>query len=144
MASEQSYSNHTRLFLPFHFIAGPILIFYFGYSVKMLIQSTVWPNILGTIVAFGLLVFFLSTRMMANTVQDRVIRLEERLRMERLLPVDLKGRIDDFSLDQLVALRFASDAELPTLARTVLEKGINSRAEIKKMITTWRPDYLRA
>ncbi len=144
MASEQNYSNHARFFPLYHFVVGPILLLYFGYSVKMLIQSPVWPNILGTIVAFGLLAFFFSARMMANTVQDRVIRLEERLRMERLLPADLKGRIDDFSIDQLVALRFASDAELPTLARTVLDKGITSRREIKKLITTWRPDYLRA
>jgi hypothetical protein len=144
MATEQSHSNHARYLPPFHFIVGPILLFYFGYSVRMLIKTPVWQNIIPAVVAFAILLFFFLTRYMVNRVQDRVIRLEERLRLAQLLPADLQGRIGEFTLDQLVALRFASDAELPTLARTVLEKGITRRSEIKKMITTWRPDYLRA
>ncbi len=81
---------------------------------------------------------------MALKVQDRVIRLEERLRYERLVPADLKSRIDDFTINQLVSLRFASDAELPTLARKVLDDKINDRKTIKQMIKVWKPDYLRA
>ena len=75
--------------------------------------------------------------------QDRVIRLEERLRMERLLPDELKPRINDFTMDQLIALRFASDAELPGLARKVLDEDIGDRKTIKQMIVTWRADYQR-
>ena len=115
-----------------------------GYRGWMLTKSQDWPSILGALVALALVMLFLFARFMVITVQDRVIRLEERLRMERLLPADLKGQIEKFSRDQLVALRFASDAELPTLARTVLDKGITDRTEIKRMITNWRGDYLRA
>ncbi len=81
---------------------------------------------------------------MALKVQDRVIRLEERLRYQRLLPTDLQSRIDDFTVNQLVSLRFASDAELPGLARKVLDDKINDRKTIKQMIKVWKPDYLRA
>jgi hypothetical protein len=81
---------------------------------------------------------------MALKVQDRVIRLEERLRYQRLLPADLQPRIDDFTVNQLVSLRFASDAELPALARKVLDDKIDDRKTIKQMIKVWRPDYLRA
>jgi len=77
-------------------------------------------------------------------VQDRVIRLEERLRCERLLPADLKPRIAEFTVSQLVALRFASDAELPALARKVLDEKISERKPIKQLVKNWRADYLRA
>jgi len=81
---------------------------------------------------------------MALKVQDRVIRLEERLRFERALPAELHPRIGEFTIDQLVALRFASNAELPELARRVLEEKLVNRKEIKKLIKTWRPDFVRA
>jgi uncharacterized membrane protein YciS (DUF1049 family) len=99
---------------------------------------------LGILVALALLVGFLCARMMALKVQDRVIRLEERLRLEKVLPADLQSRIHEFTLDQLVSLRFASNAELPELARKVLDEKLNDRKAIKQMIKTWRPDFLRA
>ena len=144
MATEQSFKNHVRFLPPWHFVAGPILLVNFIYACRMLFESQDWPTVLRALVALALMLLFLFTRFMVLRVQDRVIRLEERLRMERLLLADLKGRIEGFSIDQLVALRFASDAELPTLARTVAEKGIIDRTEIKRMITTWRADHLRA
>jgi hypothetical protein len=76
--------------------------------------------------------------------QDRVIRIEERIRFERILPADLHPRIGEFTIDQLVALRFASNAELPELARKVLDEKLNDRKAIKQMIKTWRPDFARA
>jgi polysaccharide deacetylase 2 family uncharacterized protein YibQ len=81
---------------------------------------------------------------MALGVQDRVIRVEERLRYQRLLPADLQSRIDDFTINQIVSLRFASDAELPALARKVLDEKINERKVIKQFIKVWKPDNLRA
>ena len=81
---------------------------------------------------------------MALKVQDRVIRLEERLRYERVLPSDLKARIGEFTVAQLVSLRFAGDAELPALARKVLDEKLSERKAIKQMVKTWKPDFLRA
>jgi hypothetical protein len=70
--------------------------------------------------------------------------MEERQRCERLLPQDLQGRILELEPGQLVSLRFASDAELPGLARKVLDEKIKNRKAIKQMIKNWRADYLRA
>jgi hypothetical protein len=96
------------------------------------------------LLALGLTVGFLIARIMVLRIQDRVIRLEERLRFERVLPADLKPRIGEFTVDQLVALRFASDAELPALARRVVDEKMAKRKAIKQMVKTWKPDYLRA
>ena len=96
------------------------------------------------IFAVGLLAALFASRLAALKVQDRVIRLEERLRMARLLPEDLKPRIEEFRTGQLVALRFASDAELPALARKVLDEKIVVGKQIKLLVKNWRGDYLRA
>jgi hypothetical protein len=82
--------------------------------------------------------------MFALTVQDRVIRLEMRLRLESILPPAMKPLIPKFSVDQLVALRFASDAELPALCQRVLDEKLTKRSSIKQLVKTWRVDYLRA
>jgi hypothetical protein len=82
--------------------------------------------------------------LLALTVQDRVIRLEMRLRLAELLPAEMQPRIPEFTVAQLVSLRFASDAELPALAKKVLDEKINDRKAIKKMIKNWQPDELRA
>jgi hypothetical protein len=84
------------------------------------------------------------SRVMAMKVQDRVIRIEERLRLERVLPSDLQPRINEFTIEQLVGLRFASNAELPELARRVLDEKLNDRKAIKELIKTWQPDFARA
>jgi hypothetical protein len=83
-------------------------------------------------------------RIFALRVQDRVIRLEMQLRLQSLLPPDLRARISEFTVAQLVALRFASDGELPALARKVLDEHLVERKAIKKMIRDWQPDMLRA
>jgi hypothetical protein len=87
---------------------------------------------------------FFHARGMVLTVQDRVIRLEMRLRLDRLLPDDLRGRIGEFSVDQLIALRFASDAELADLARRVLDERLADRKAIKRLVRDWQGDFLRA
>ena len=93
--------------------------------------------------AVALFMIALFARIFALQAQDRVIRLEERMRLQTLLPNELKPRIHDFTMDQLAALRFASDSELPNLARKVLEDGIDDRKTIKQLIVTWRADYQR-
>ena len=77
-------------------------------------------------------------------MQDRVIRLEMRLRLAEVLPVDLRPRIPEFTVAQLVSLRFASDAEFPALARKVLDEKMNDRKAIKQLVKDWQGDYLRA
>ena len=73
-------------------------------------------------------------------VQDRAIRLEERMRLNGLLPEPLRGRMLQLDEKQIVALRFASDAEIPALVERTLEQKLKP-ADIKKAIRTWRPDY---
>src|SRR5882757_1483583 len=143
--AEQSFTNHGKFFPPFHFFVIPVL------TVNLIRVLFVWiksgfslGGFLQVLVAFALPLGFLSARAMALKVQDRVIRLEEQLRFERLLPADLRARIGEFSVDQCIALRFACDTELPLLARKVLDDKVTERKTIKKMVTNWKPDYLRA
>ena len=145
MADQQNYSNHGKFFPPFHFFAAPILLanlIWSFFRLEPLGYSAY--SIFSVFVAAALLVSLFAARIMALKVQDRVIRLEERLRYQRLLPADLQGRADEFTINQFVSLRFASDAELPALARKVLDDKIDDRKTIKQMIKVWRPDYLRA
>jgi len=143
--AEQSFGNHVKFFPPFHFFVLPVMLLNLGWSVYLFIASKYSATaFVSIIVALGLLLGFLCARMMALKVQDRVIRLEERLRLEKVLPADLQARLHEFTIDQLVALRFASNSELPELARKVLDEKLNDRKAIKQMIKTWRPDFMRA
>ena len=139
----QTFENHTR-FVPFyHFVSAPIFLLNLVWSFYLLVTEFSVHTVIAALVAFALWVFFLFARYFALSAQERVIRLEERLRMRELLPADLQGNINDFTTGQLIALRFASDAELPDLARQVLEEYITKGKEIKKRIQTWRLDYQR-
>jgi hypothetical protein len=145
MPEQQSFSNHAKWFPPFHFFAAPILLANLIWSFFRLKPSGYSAySIFLVFVAAALLVTLFAARIMALRVQDRVIRLEERLRYQRLLPADLQNRIDDFTIGQIVSLRFASDAELPALARKVFDEKLNERKVIKQLIKVWRPDDLRA
>jgi hypothetical protein len=143
--AEQNFANHTKLVPAFHFFVLPALFLNLWWSFHRLrisgFSST--DGWIGVIVAAAILLGFTLARIFALTVQDRVIRLEERLRLAALLPGDLQPRIGEFTLNQLVALRFASDAELPALARKVLDEKITKRKAIKQLVKSWRPDYLR-
>ena len=142
---EQNFANHVKFVPSYHFFALPVFGINFVWSLFRLWKLGIsFEGIFGVIFAAALIVLVLRARLFALAVQDRVIRLEERLRCERLLPADLQARINDFTVDQFVALRFASDAELPALARKVLDEKMNERKAIKQQIKNWRPDYLRA
>jgi hypothetical protein len=144
MDKPQNFENHAKFFPLFHFVAGPLLIVNLVWSIVRLVRHFNGANVQGLILAIGVLALAFAARIMALTVQDRVIRLEMRLRLAGLLPPELRGRVSDFSTGQLVALRFAGDAELPELARKVLQEKISDRAAIKKMVRDWQPDFLRA
>lgn len=101
-------------------------------------------SVISLLLAVGLLLLWYYTRIFPLAVQDRLIRLEMRLRMQQVLPADLRSRIPEFSVGQLIALRFASDAELPALSRKVLDEKLTDRKAIKRLIQNWQPDFLRA
>jgi len=141
----QSYATHRRYFPLFHFFAIPLLVI--NLIVRIVYAwmhrgaRLVWWEIA---VALALLAVAFASRIMALTVQDRLIALEETIRLQRCLPDELRGRIGDLSKGQLIALRFCGDAELPELTRSVLDGKVKGRNEIKKQIKTWRPDTQRA
>jgi uncharacterized membrane protein YciS (DUF1049 family) len=140
----QNFANHARFVPAFHFFVLPVLLINFGRSVYVLRFGIRFHSVFGVLFALALLMGALLARVFALSVQDRVIRLEMRLRLAELLPMDLKGQINEFTVAQLVGLRFASNEELPELARRVLQDRITDRTAIKKMVKNWRPDYLRA
>lgn len=140
----QSFENHVRLVPGFHFVTFGILAINFLWSVYGAIRGFSAGSLISAALAVALILLFFYARLFALTVQDRVIRLEERLRMERLLPADLVPRIGEFTVAQLVALRFTGDDELPALARKVLDEKITERKAIKRLIKNWRPDFQRA
>jgi hypothetical protein len=143
--AEQNFANHGKYVPVFHFFAIPVFVINFVWSLfRFWKLGLSFEGVFGVLLAAALLVLVFEARLFALAVQDRVIRLEERLRFAQLLPADLQPRIGEFTGAQFVALRFASDAELPTLARKVLDEKLTQRKAIKQQIKNWRADYLRA
>jgi hypothetical protein len=140
----QSYKSHVRWLPAFHFFVMPVLLVNFLNSLRHLWMTPTRGTGFAVIVAAALVMLALLSRVMAVTVQDRVIRLEMRLRLAHLLPPDLQPQINALTYRQLVALRFASDAELPDLVRDVLAGKLGSQKEIKLRVKDWQADWLRA
>lgn len=138
----QSFASHAKFDPSFHFFVLPVLlinIFVVGYQLFR------HPGALGTwlfLLSLAFMVFAGRTRSYATHLQDRIIRIEERLRLAALLPEPLRARIPELTDSQIVGLRFASDAELPALFQRALDEKL-SRSDIKKAIVDWRPDYSR-
>jgi hypothetical protein len=141
---EQNYRNHRRLLPPFHFFVLPVLLVNFLNEVRHVYMGPSRHTVWMLVFALALLMLAVLSRVQAITVQDRVIRLEERLRMRQLLPADLQKHIDELTPRQLVALRFASDAELPDLVRECTAGRLATTKDIKLRVKNWRPDWLRA
>src|SRR5664279_3677678 len=143
MAEQQSFASHTKWMPAFHFFVMPVLLLNVVWSIYRCFKVGVnEDSFIAALTAVAILVLMFCARLMALTVQDRVIRLEERLRLEKLLPEDLKPRICEFTRGQSVGIRFASDAELPALARKVLTDKLADRKSIKQQIQSWRADHL--
>lgn len=140
----QTYANHARFVPTYHFLTFGILVINLGWSIWRLIAEVSGASVVTLLLAVALLLMFFHMRIFALTVQDRVIRLEMRLRLRQVLPEDLRPRVDELTRGQLVALRFASDDELPDLVREVLEGRLAGAKNIKTKIKDWQPDYLRA
>jgi hypothetical protein len=141
-SSPQSFANHAKFDPAFHFVLVPLLLA--GLIVTGFLLYREW-NLLAAwilITQLALTIAGFKARLFALKVQDRVIRLEERLRLERILSESLRSRIGELSVDQLIGLRFASDAEVGGLVEKALANKWG-RKEIKKAVQNWRPDYER-
>jgi hypothetical protein len=138
----QNYGNHRRWNAPWHFVVLPILLINALLALAGLVRApsreTAWAAIVATAVAGAAALL----RRMALTVQNRVIRLEEELRLHRLLP-ERHEDIEELTLEQLIAIRFASGLEVPHLVDRVISGEIKTQDEIKRAVQHWRPDHLR-
>lgn len=142
MGQKQTFANHAKYDPPFHYFLVPVMvinIIVVGYNLFR------FPGLGGAwllVLSFALLVTVGRMRSYATHLQDRVIRLEERLRLAAILQEPLRARIGELSDSQLIGLRFASDEELPRLVQRALDEKLD-RTQIKKAIINWRPDYSR-
>jgi hypothetical protein len=139
----QSYASHRRFIPMWHFFALPVLLINVGVAAVQFLREprpiTAWA----VVVAIALALAIFVSRSMPLRAQDRIIRLEERTRLERMLPADLRGRIDELKPSQLIALRFAPDDEVPELTRRALAGELKNQSDIKRAIRNWRGDHLR-
>jgi len=140
----QNLKNHARVVPLFHYVAFPIFVVNLAWTLVRLAKNPSGETAMAALLAVGLVLLAWYARTFALKVQDRVIRLEMRLRMRELLPADLGARVHEFTPRQLVALRFASDRELPALARQVLDQKMNDGRAIKQLVKEWQADHLRA
>ncbi len=139
-ATTQTYATHRKFVPLYHYVVLPILLLNVLFMAYHVVIDPSLFDAWALLMAVALFLAALFGRVFALGAQDRVIRMEERLRMRELLPQELKARIHDFSKEQVIGLRFASDAELPDLAATVLRDNIQKRDDIKKMVKQWRTD----
>jgi hypothetical protein len=142
---QQSFRNHASFDPAFHGLAGLALLGNIVFMAIVLfvgIQSRIVLSLWIVTLTVVLIVALFKSRMYPLKIQDRIIRLEERLRLDALLPEALRKRIPELTEDQLIGLRFASDEEIPSLVELTLEKNLDRR-QIKERIQSWRPDHYR-
>ena len=145
MADDQSqtYASHRKFVPMYHFFTAAVLLVYLIWSIWNLIKGPGVGTVMGVLLGLAFMSMFYYLRIFPLKVQDRLIRLEQQLRLQQVLPDDLKGRVGELGAGQCVALRFASDDELADLVREVLDEGITDREAIKKKIKLWNPDTFR-
>lgn len=138
----QNLANHARLHPLYHVVLVPVFLLNLIFAVIVVIRTPGWLAVWNIIMAIALLLLIGVVRMYPMKVQDRVIRLEERLRLTNLLPDPLRARIHELSERQLIAIRFASDKEIPALVQKTLTEHLKP-AEIKQAVAEWRADTWR-
>jgi hypothetical protein len=144
MARTQNYSNHIRWYPLVHFVIQPLLVINLLCHLVRLIMAPSWERGFWALLSAVLILMVIAARLQALKVQDRLIRLEERLRYSALLTPELNARTAALRTGQIIALRFASDAELPSLIERTLKGEFEKPGDIKMAIKDWRGDYLRA
>lgn len=143
MSETQNYQNHTRFFPLVHFVLFPALLFNLIWQIVMLYNYPGWDRAEWLFMALVFIAMNVAARLQALRAQDRVIRLEEKLRYNQLLPNDLAEKAANLKSNQMIALRFASDEELPELVQKTLNGEFNGQKEIKLAVKNWRGDFLR-
>jgi hypothetical protein len=138
----QTLANHGRIDPVFHYLILPLLVLCFAFSIYFAVNLANAFHLWLAVLSLAVLLLAVRLRMYAIKVQDRIIRLEERVRLAALLQEPLRARIPELTERQLVALRFASDEEIPSLTEKTLQENLQAKA-IKQAIRTWRPDYWR-
>jgi hypothetical protein len=144
MAASQNYSNHRRIIPLYHLVATPLLALNLVWAIHRLVQAWSIDALVAVFTAAALILIAFYARIFALRVQDRVIRLEMRLRLADVLSADLAARARALTMRQIISLRFASDAELPDVVDRVLRDNVSDGAAIKKMIGDWQADHHRA
>jgi hypothetical protein len=139
----QTYGNHRKIIPLFHVATLAVLLLNVYWTGSRVLSAPSMDTVVPLLLALALLVMLFALRTFPMVVQDRLIRLEMRLRLAEILPPDLRPRIQELETAQLVALRFAADGEMPLLVRQVLDQRIESGEAIKRLIKDWQPDYLR-
>lgn len=142
VSTPQTYATHRRIDPWYHLVAFGLLLLAGVMALLLLVRRPDLSNIWALCLSLGALVLLFRVRIYALRVQDRLIRLEETLRMKALLPEAWHVRLRELTPSQLVGLRFASDEELPALVQAALEENLDGGA-IKKRIRIWRPDTFR-
>lgn len=143
MSEVQNYGNHTRWHPPFHFVLAPLMLANLIYAIVRFVQMPGWDRGEFVILSVALVMLTLLTRLYAVRNQDRVVRLEERIRYERVLPPELAARTGDLSISDVIALRFADDSELEVLMTKTLNGEFAKQKDIKMAVTKWRADLQR-
>lgn len=142
--SNQHFGNHTQYTPGYHFFATPVSVAYFAWTVRQLVVLPSVETAFGAVGGLAVVAILLMSRIQTLRVQDRVIRLEERLRLAHILPADLQSHIPTIRPGHLVAMRFASDEEVPDLMRQVIKNPDMKQKDIKRQIRKWNSDYFRA
>lgn len=143
MPKQQSYESHRRWLPIHHFFVQPVLISNFFIQFWRLVQNPTFDTGWMALLSLTLVALAVAARVMALTAQNRVIRLEERLRLARLMPAEDQVGINDLAMRHLVGLRFADDSEVVELARRCLNGELQTANDVKKSVKMWRPDFLR-
>lgn len=143
MSDTQSAASHAKMVPLFHYVAFALLLIPTIYFLKEALMAFSVGNLMSALFALGVLLVFWFARVFPLGVQDRVIRLEERMRLRRVLPADMHDRIEEIPTTLLIGLRFASDEELTELARRVFAGELADRKAVKAAVRSWRADHQR-
>lgn len=143
MADTQNYQNHIRFHPIFHFVFAPLALIHLIYAAVRLYQEPSYDRLFYVVLAISVVAAMTFARLNALKIQDRIVRLEEDVRYRRILPPELAMQAARLTDAQIIALRFASDAELPDLVTRTLNNEFARTGDIKKAVKNWRGDYLR-